>query len=364
VFTVQDELTRAIVAALAPALHGDRGASVAEVSRGTTSAEAYDLYLRGRYFWAMRGSANLQRAAGYFNRAVERDPRFARAHAGLAMTYGILPFYMPDPRDTLAPLGRESALRALALDSTLADAHLALANALSLRDQPAEALIHENRAIALEPQNATAHQWHGDNLLVLGRVDEAIAEHRRAVALDPLSAVMHNDLTQSLLGARRFDEAIMAARRSKELSSDSFTPTGALANLFAGRVDSAAALMAERTRVEQQTPAAQATLALIYAAQGRWSDVDRIGAELSRPGGDPSNGVEAAVVALASGDRAPLLRVLQTPIGQHQWLTRFYSLGCSPVLDPLMTEPSFIAMLERQGLRRCPVTTPWPIKPR
>jgi hypothetical protein len=107
-----------------------------------------------------------------------------------------------------------------------------------------------------------------------------------------------------------------------------------------------------------------ATLALVYAAQGRWSEVERLHDEMSKPGGDASNGVERSVVALALGDRAPLLRVLQTPAGQRQWLTRFYSLGCSPVVGPLLSERTYVAMLERQHLRACPLTTPWPIKAR
>jgi len=364
VFAVQDELTRAIVSAVAPALRGGRASSVAGARRGTTNADAYDLYLRGRYFWAMRGEENLVRAAGYFQRAIEKDPAFARAHAGLAMTYGVLPFYAADPHDTLAAHGIASARRALALDSSLADANLGLANALSTSNRPVEALPFEIRAIELDPQNATAHQWHGDNLLTLGQVDDAVAELQKAIALDPLSAVMQNDLAQSLIGARRFKEAISHARRARELFESTVRPTGALAYLFAGHPDSADAWLAVRTADDSRSPGMAATLALVYAAEGRWNDVERIRAELSKPGGDASNGVESGVAALALGDRAPLLRVLQTPKGQRQWLTRFYSLGCSPILDPLLREPSYVAMLDRQKLHHCAITTPWPIAPR
>ena len=364
VFTIQDELTRAMVAALTPALRGAPAVQVAGASRGTEDAEAYDLYLRGRYFWSMRGAENLVRAASYFRRAVQKDPRFARAQAGLAMTYGVLPFYMPDPSDTLAPLGIASAMRAVALDSTLADAHLALANALSTNNRPVEALPHEYRAIELEPQNATAHQWHGDNLLVLGRVDEAVDELQRAVVLDPLSAVMQNDLGQALLGAHRFNEAIVHARRARELYESTVRPTGALAYLFAGHADSAEAWLAVRTAEDSRAPGMLATLALVYAAEGRWNEVERLRDETTKPGGDASNGVEGGVVALALGDPKPLLRVLQTPAGQRQWLTRFYSLGCSPVVGPLLSDPTYLAMLARQQLRSCPLTTPWPIKAR
>lgn len=83
-----------------------------------------------------------------------------------------------------------------------------------------------------------------------------------------------------------------------------------------------------------------------------------------KPGGDASNGVEGGVVAIALGNPAALLRVLQTPAGQRRWLTRFYSLGCSPVVGPLLRDPRYFAMLARQQLRSCPITTPWPIKAR
>ncbi len=363
-FAVQDDITRAIIAALTPALSGAPPAQATGASRGTDNAEAYDLYLRGRYFWAMRGGENLVRAAGYFRRAVEKDPRFARAFAGLAMTYGVLPFYITDPADTLAPLGIAMANRAIGLDPNLADAQLALANALSTNNRPVEALPHENRAIELEPQNATAHQWHGDNLLVLGRVDEAVSELERAVTLDPLSAVIQNDLGQALLGAHRYTDAIVHARRARELFESTVRPTGALAYLFAGHPDSAEAWLAVRTAGDSRSPGMAATLALVYAAEGRWSDVERIRDELTKPGGDRSGGVEAGVVALALGDHAPLVRTLLTPAGQRQWLTRFYSLGCSPVAGPLLSDPAYRAMLDRQQLRACALTTPWPIKAR
>ena len=364
VFAVQDELTEAIVAALAPQLRGAGSASVAEASRGTADAEAYDLYLRGRYFWAMRGAENLRRAVGYFKDAIAKDPQFARAHAGLAMTYSVLPYFMPDPADTLTLLGIANARRAIALDSTLADAHLGLAASLSVRGEPHAALPHDYIAIALDPSNATAHQWHGDNLVTLGRPDEALVELRQAVKLDPLSAIAHNDLAGALTYLRRFDEAIASSRRAVELGGEYHNMIGAMAYFSAGRSDSAVALAKRVAPGTAIVPGARAVLALAYAANGQWSAMDSIGVVIARSGRDDALGVEAAVVALAAGNRTPLLTVLSTPAGQRQWLYRFNSLSCSVLLDPLMRDAKYVAMLDRQGLRRCPVSTPWPIKPR
>ena len=121
VFTLQDEFTKAIVTALTPALSGRTASSVASSSRGTDSLAAYDLYLRGHYFWAKRGTAGL-RAIDYFNQAIAKDPKFARAYAGLALAQVILPEYTTAVGDTMVDLAISDANRAMALDSTVADA--------------------------------------------------------------------------------------------------------------------------------------------------------------------------------------------------------------------------------------------------
>ncbi|MEJ7812004.1 MAG: protein kinase, partial [Gemmatimonadaceae bacterium] len=188
VFAVQDEVTRAVAAALAPAL-GDRGvgatAAAAQGGRGTTDAEAYELYLKGRYHYLERGRANVARSITYYRQAVARDPAFARAHAGLALAYGVLPVYVADPTDSATALFAASAERALVLDSTLADAQLALSLALvrGLRFPEAEARFRA--ALAVDPSSVTGRQALGMLLLTFGRTDEALVELRHARELDP-----------------------------------------------------------------------------------------------------------------------------------------------------------------------------------
>ena len=363
-FELQDELTAAIMSALAPALRGGAAKSMASESRGTANAEAYDLYLRGRYFWAKRGGDNLVRAVGYFRSAVQKDPGFARAHAALAMTYGVMPFWVDDSRDTLFGLAIASAGRALALDSTLADAHLGMSVALSTHGQPLEALPHERSALAFAPENATAHQWHGVTLVQLGRVDSSVAEVRRAAQLDPLSAVIYDDMGGMLTSARRFDEANVAFAKVEELNGRPMTATAALPALFGGHADSALAILARLERVEPGAAGLSSTRALSFAAQGQWQAVDSIEHGLRGMPASGANDLELAVITMASGNRAPLLRLLSTPDGRRLWVTRFYAPSCTPVLDPLQSDPEFISLMDGLGLRRCPVTTPWPIKPR
>ncbi|MDB4905479.1 MAG: protein kinase [Gemmatimonadetes bacterium] len=363
-FEVQDELTAAIMSALAPALRGGAAKSMASESRGTANADAYDLYLRGRYFFAKRGVENLVRAVGYFRQSVTKDPAFARAHAALAMTYGVMPFWMDDPADTLFGLAVASAQRALSLDSLLADAHMGMSVALSTHGQPLEALPHERAALMLAPENATAHQWHGVNLLELGRADSAVAELQRAVQLDPLSTVMHDDLASALGAARRFEEANAVVSRVLELNGHPLASAEAVPLLFGGNPDGAVALMRSFASQDPHSPGLAGLLALAFAAKGDWQSVDSLERLVrERPQGR-SRETDMAVIRLASGETEPLLRLFETPEGRRLWVTWFYSVSCGPILDPLQANPKFIALMDGLALRRCPATTPWPIKPR
>jgi serine/threonine-protein kinase len=361
VFTVQDELTSAIVAALAPALRGERAESVASESRGTTNAKAYDLYLRGHYFWAKRGGANLTLAADYFRQAIAADPRFARAQAGLAMTYGVMPFYARDPADSFPLLALRYATQAIALDSTLADAHAAMANALSDNGRYADAEAEHQRTLALEPDNSTAHQWHGDNLMALGKGSEAVAEMRKAIALDPLSVSAHTDLAIALFDTRDFNGAAEASRRALQLGAGYVYALIGASYVFAGERDSAVKFASLAEKTSSDDPGTRVQLPLIYAANGQWDDIARLRAAIARdPQSDPS-GLFAAELALAEGDHAPLLRVLETPAGRRAWWFTFYSLGCSPMLDPIANEPQFRALLQQQHVQSCTGSSPWPL---
>ena len=163
-----------------------------DTSRGTDDPVAYDLYLRARHLWYQRGASRLAQAESLFAAAAERDPRFARAYSGLALVRSTLPEYASGVsyEDVFAPT-RAAAERALALDSTLAEAHVALAAVLGPVGRWPEAETHHRRALALDPRSPTAHHWYGVDLTDLrGRLPEALEQMRIAAALDPLSAVL------------------------------------------------------------------------------------------------------------------------------------------------------------------------------
>lgn len=364
VFVVQDSFTQAIVSALLPHLRGDAAAAAAEEGRGTTDQEAYDLYLRGRFYFARRGPENLDRAADYFQRAVAKDPNFARAHASLAMTYGVLPAYRPDPENTLQPLVQRSAQRALSLDAKLPDAHLALALAYDRDLRFPEAEAEYRAATVIDPSSSTAHHWLGETLLSIGRVDEAIAEITRATELDPLSPVMNNSRGAALVMARRFAESIPWSLRSLELDPNLAWGSVNLAHAytFLGHGDSAVAALEPVYRRDPSAQGVAATLVLAYAAAGQWSDAQHLRSELNRPGGDSSGGVQAAYAELVFGNREPLLKLFDTTGGQRRIYDTLGWFGCNPLLDPLTGEPRFLAAMRNLRIERCSLTSPWPVR--
>jgi tetratricopeptide (TPR) repeat protein len=179
--------------------------------------EAYELYLKGLFFWNKRTAADLRTAIQYFNQAVGKDPSYALAYAGLADSYSLLPGYgAASPADSF-PQARAAAKKALEFDDTLAEAHTSLANVLS-HDFDFEQSVKEfERAIELNPNYATARHWYGEILGPMGRFDEAIAESKRAQELDPLSLIINADLGLVYMWARQYDKAIEQLRRTIEM---------------------------------------------------------------------------------------------------------------------------------------------------
>jgi TolB-like protein len=214
VFATESEIARMIADTLRAKLSGSEQHAIA--ARPTENAEAHQLYLRGRYFWNKRTGADFKKAIGYFNQAIEKDPKYALAYAGLSDAYCLLPGYAEaGPKDSF-PQAKAAAAKALELDNTLGEAHTALANALFAYDLNFAEAEHEfRRAIELNPNYATAHQWYAESVLTpLGRFEEAIAEARRALELDPLSVIINADLGTALTSARRYDEAIEQLRKT------------------------------------------------------------------------------------------------------------------------------------------------------
>lgn len=178
-------------------------------THSTASYEAYDLYLKGRYFWNKRTSAGFWQAASYFQQATAKDPGYASAYAGLADTYGLMSTWYAEPQQEYMPKAKAAALQALALDDSLAEAHASLALVAENYDYDWQTAEKEfRRAIQLNPDYATAHQWYAEYLAWQGRFDEALAESELARRLDPMSLIIATDRGAILFYARQYDRAI------------------------------------------------------------------------------------------------------------------------------------------------------------
>jgi serine/threonine-protein kinase len=213
VFAIQDEITSAIVDKLKPKLLGQEKARLAK--RQTVDLQVYDLYLKGRFFRRKQTEVAAKKSVEYFEQAIEKDPNYAPAYAGLALSYGLLPIFSPLPSKEVVPKAREMALKALEIDETLAEAHVSLGFIKTSHDWDWEGGEREyKRAIELNPGYSDGHREYSFNLLFRARFDEAIKEIEQALELDPLSALINQNLGVVCRFAKQFDRAIEALKRA------------------------------------------------------------------------------------------------------------------------------------------------------
>jgi TolB-like protein/Tfp pilus assembly protein PilF/tRNA A-37 threonylcarbamoyl transferase component Bud32 len=349
VFAVQDEISSAIADAL--------GAQMAPVptdvvaDRGTADDEAYDLYLRGRHFFELRGEAALRRALDLFRRAAQKDPRFARAHAGVAGVHSVLPLYSNASEDTLFAAGFAAASRAIQLDSTLAEAYASRAVLLNARWRWAEAEQDLRRAIALDPRYAPAQQWYGEQLLVRNRIPEALTALKRASELDPVSPVIASSYAMTLAVAKRDAEAIAQARRAVELDSTLFLPRLVLGmgHLLAGRTPDAIRELEPALGLGRDSPYVQGILGYAYAVGGQRQNADAMAQTLAAKRDANSQGA-LSVVLIGLGDTARALTSLEAAARAHAPFFTAQPLGTS-LFDPVRARPRFQAVLRLVGLQ-------------
>jgi eukaryotic-like serine/threonine-protein kinase len=346
VFRVQDEIARSIVGALRARLPGISATHPGRVaaSPGTTNLEAYDLYLRGSFLLERRGSG-VAKAVGYFERAIAEDSTFARAHAGLAYALVIWPnFGGPSPR-TVERRATAAARRALALDSMLAEAYLALAvvhgGALRWR----EAGEAYGRAIAADSGYAPGEVQYGHYLLHVGRVAEAEAPLRRGRAADPLSGTGSVQLAYCLALLGRYDEALAESRRAYDLDSSLAVVHSTLARalLISGRPDEARAL----ARAALPIPF-NGIAAYILGATGDRAAAATIVRELeARPRGEWQTKRTLAYAYLGLGDTTRALTALDDAAraGEGPLVPLV-----DPMFDPLRRSERFAAAVRRFGL--------------
>ena len=347
VFQVQDDIAGSIAGALrmalAPAPNKKQGLATGTVPAGTEDLAAYDLYLRGRYFWHQRGNDALHRAAEYFGQAIDRDPTFARAYAGLADALGLLPIYGSTPADSAYPLARKAAEKALSLDSTLAEAHTTLGLILKSTGEWEPAGVEFRRGLALDSTYATGHQWYAEVLIITGHVREAVAELERARDLEPLSPIINAELGYALGLAGRYQEGIMAGQRAVELDSTLWTGHAFLAftHAFAGDYAAAAPGFLRAVALGQGLDPLVGALAFVLAKGGQTDSARAVLAPAeARAKGRGGSPIAIAMAYTGLGNRDAALRWLTRAAQEKDpWL---YAMSINaPIFDTIRDDPRF-----------------------
>jgi serine/threonine-protein kinase len=320
--------------------------------------------MKGEYLFAQRGGDNLKRALQYFDQAIARDPNFARAHAGRAMVYSVLPGWTEVVDNTSLQKAEESARRAIELDSTLVEGRLALANTLSALGRSAEADKQFVSALAMDPGNATGHQWRGGNLNYQARVDEAIQEGRTATKLDPLSAVAFSDLEFSLMLAHRWKESIDAFNAARKLDPG-MVPiyiTSGISYAELGKVDSAAWAWDQAYKLDPTISGVRSYRVWRYTLAGKPAEAQKAFEEFNRTVNGPSRLNDMVVALLGLGNRAAALDALEAAAKERSFYVATDGLGCDPTFAALWKEPRFVAVVKQLGQEMCADKAP-PIIP-
>lgn len=352
VFRVQDEITEHVRQALAVPFTGEERRRV--LRRRPENLDAYEAYLKGRYFWNTRTADGLRRALGYFELASQHDPGFAPAYAGLADTYALLGSIavaaLP-PREAGAR-AVAAAARALEIDETLAEAHVSFAFATYSFDWNwRSGEEHFKRAIALDPEYATAHYWYSLYLGQVGRVDEELAEARRAIELDPLSLVGTYAVGLAHYYARRFDAAAEYAGKVLEVSPSYPLGLRLMGSASIRRNDPDRAIESYRLLHEAE-PASSlyaAWLAHAHASAGNRARAHQLLGELEAAATtryvSPAN---LAVGYIGAGEHDSALLCLERAYAERSQGLTF--LKIDPVFDPLRGDPRFADLLRRVGI--------------
>jgi serine/threonine protein kinase/tetratricopeptide (TPR) repeat protein len=217
---IQEQISKAIADHLKIELTGAEQQQLAK--RDTQNVEAYQLYLRGRYFWNKRTNEGVKQGLAYFQQAIEKDPQYALAYAGVADSYAVgNGGYLGLSARESRPKAKAAALKALELDDSLAEAHTTLADTYLYYDWDfARADQEFRRAIAANPNYPTGHQWYSECLFSVGRYDQATAEAKHAQELDPLSPIINESVAGSLFYARKYDEAIEQSKKTLEMDAN------------------------------------------------------------------------------------------------------------------------------------------------
>ncbi len=349
VFALQDDIATEISSKLRLKLTGEEQKRLTK--RYTEDPEAYELYVKGRFYWNKRTAASIQKSIELFHQAAERDPNYALAHLGVADAYAILPQYAGVPNLEASAEAKRAILKALQIDPELAEAHATLGlvhrNLWEWRESEAEF----KRSIQLKPNYASAHHWYSQCLRDLRRFNEALTEIRKAAALDPLSMVVGTNVGINLDSIGRKAEAIEQLRRTIELD-----PTFGPAHMFLGRVyvetGSSEAGLRELEKAVELTGRSGESLSRLgyaYATLGRRADALKIVSELKGKLQEKTTSpYRIGYVYAGLGDRAEAYRWFEQAFRERD--TFLILLNSNSEFDSWRSDPQAQRLLSGMGV--------------
>jgi len=350
IFTIQEEISRAIVDTLKVRLGG--GGRRRLVKQSTESSSAYRRYLKGRYYWNRRSQKGLTEGLRYFEKALEVDPAYALAYTGVADSHALLGNYGVLPTHMVRARAKEAAVKAVELDATLAEAHTSLGHVAATYDWDWEMAEREfETAIQLGDNYATAHHWYAITCLMpLRRLDEALLEIRRAQELDPISVVIARDLALVLYCRREYSQAATQALRTLELDPSFYEAYWILGLISEQQGRFTAACEAFQKGVSlSRTPRLVGALGHCYAAMGEQQHallaIRELGAISQRRYVSP---FDTAIVYMGLGDKDRAFEWLDKALAQRCY--EMVWLKADPRWDVLRSDGRFISIINAIGL--------------
>jgi TolB-like protein/Tfp pilus assembly protein PilF len=349
IFAVQDSIAEQTARALTLTLTGRERDLL--FKRDTDNSEAYQAYVKGRYFWNKRSEESIERGISYFQKAIEEDKNYAPAYVGLADCYNLLVTYGVVPPEEFIARIKTLIEKALGLDATLAEAYTTLGYIKLFHDWDWPGADREfKKAIELNPNYALARHWYAMYLMVTDQFEEALKEMKRAQSLDPLSPIISASLGGYYYYARKYQQAIRQCRETLEIDPNFYLGHGILGAVYAqiGEYEEAAQELKKAVSLSKD-PEAYAALGYTYARWNRRDEAQALVKEIkdvSRQKHTTPFGISLVHVGLGEFDEA------------FQWLERAYQdrnpwliwVGADPRLDPLRADPRFVELARRVGI--------------